>query len=413
MPVQTTNSSFAKRLGARVAQANAEHRDKPIDTGNRRLPAGIKSGVAKLSAMYTKVQEKDDGACPKGETFFRASAVVMSPESHDGMRIAGVCTTQVIIPLCDVPAKGLKKAVSFSDNWYDFQNTFKLLGITPPPETPQTDPTGQRTEAYYFAAMKALTDPKRPPVYIEFSTRGWTPKPTPQQPKPNEIVFETWHGLATFNGQHDPAAGVTEAPPSVPDDRSPPPPQAQAASPPSVNGPPPQHQPDEGPLGPEDIAALVEIAMADPEGKTADGAVAGSKLEDLAWANGWGKDATRDAKDWSEVGDMALNGPDGVPSTKQPGGDPASTSVTQSTEQKAPILGQVTVGSKWKYAKRTKEGVKLKDNKGQEFPPQEVEVVTTDLATKTCTLKTVKDGQDVLDIRTRKPAQVKWDWLEP
>ena len=55
MPMQQQqNSSFAKKLGARVAQANEEHRDKPVDTGEHRLPAGIKSAIAKLKAMYTK-----------------------------------------------------------------------------------------------------------------------------------------------------------------------------------------------------------------------------------------------------------------------------------------------------------------------------------------------------------------------
>ena len=58
MPVQQQMSSFAGRLGARVAAANAEYRGKPIDTGNRRLPGGIKegAGVAKVQSAYTKQQ---------------------------------------------------------------------------------------------------------------------------------------------------------------------------------------------------------------------------------------------------------------------------------------------------------------------------------------------------------------------
>ena len=84
MPMQTQNSQFAKRLGSRVAQANAEHRDKPVDVGIRRLPAGIRGGVAKLQSMVTKTQERDDGKTPKGETYFQAAAVALTPKEHNG-----------------------------------------------------------------------------------------------------------------------------------------------------------------------------------------------------------------------------------------------------------------------------------------------------------------------------------------
>ena len=408
MPVQQQMSSFAQRLGGRVAAANAEHANKPVDTGNRRLPSGIKSGIAKLSTMYTKQQTEDGGKTPKGETFFRASAIVLYPEQHAGEKIAGMVTS-IMIPLCDVAAKNQRKAVSFNDNWFEFQNLFKLLGIAPPPETPQTDPTGQKTEAYYFAAMQALTSPHRPqgPVYIEFSTRGWTPPANPQQPKPEEMVFETWHGLASpekmaqLNGQFNPAAGVTERPPQPQaptqqfNEFDPPP--AHQGSPPTTTtaaAPEPVDMADE-------VASLVETAMNDPKGATEDGAQAAARLEELAWQAGWTKEQTASAADWIAVGDMALNPPDKVPPTE-----------TSQATVPSPSPGGVTVGSKWKFAKRTKDGSKLKNNKGEEFPPQDVEVVTVDTDAKTCTLKTVKDGKDVVDIRTKKPVVVKWEWLE-
>lgn len=408
--MQTQMSSFAVRMGARVAQANAEHHDKPVDTGNRRLPSGIRAGVAKLSTMYTKQQTEDNSKTPKGETFFRASAIVMAPEQHNGEKVAGM-VTQVVIPLCDVAAKGQRKAQSFSDNWYEFQNIFKLLGIAPPNETQQTDPTGQRTEAYYFAAMKTLCDPVRAktnPVYIEFSTRGWTPPLPPGSPpgtKPNEeMVFETWHGLSQWNGQFNPAAGVTEAPtPPAPFNEFETSPQTQTAAqrgaaPPPTSGPPLQYQPG-GDYDPADeVASLVETAMRDPKGDTENGAEASRRLEELAWAAGWTKEQTGGAADWAQVGDMVLNLP-----------EPFSAPVTAptTTAEKIP-----TVGSKHKFAKRTKDGAKLKNNKSEEFPPQEVEVITVDATAKTCTVKTTKDGKDVVDIRSKKSVAVKWEWLE-
>lgn len=404
MAVQQTNSSFSKRLGARVAQANAEHKDKPIDTGMRRLPAGIKQGVAKLQFMYTKEQTEDKKQVPKGESFFRASAVCLGQlvngvlvKDHRGEAIDGI-TTSVVIPLCDIPGKNGREGKSFSQNWFEFQNLFKLLsnGSIVCNETPQTDPTGQKTEAFYFAAMAALTNPKFP-VYIEFSTREWTPPATMQNPKPEPMVFETWHGLAHLPPgavvPHDPAAGVSAPPPSSNGvhPSEPPAPTTQVAPTQVATS---QQSDDNAPQDEEaHVAGLVEVAMADPECKTADGSQASIQLEQMAWARGWTKEQTKNAADWAQVGEMALAGP---------------------TEQSAaPSAGaEPTVGSKWMYAKRTKDGVKYKDNKGAEFPAQECEVLTVDAAARTCTLKTCHDGKVVADLRTKKPVDVKFEWLE-
>lgn len=401
MAAQQQMSSFAKRLGGRVAAANAEHKDKPVDLGNRRLPPGIRNGVAKLSAMYTKEQVEDNGKTPKGETFFRASAIVMSPKEHQGEKTDGM-VTQVLIPLCDVPAKGQAKASTFSENWYEFQNLFKMLGVNPPNETPQTDPTGSRTEAYYFSAMKALTD-KNNPVYISFSTRGWTPPATPQQPKPQELVFETWHGLGKLEENFDPAAGVTEAPPAPPPQA----PQVQPTNSQAAPAAPVAVAPIHADSIYDEVQALVEIATNDPEGATEEGTEASSKLEEMAWRNGWTKQQTGDAANWAAVGEMALNQPTA-----------AVTSVSKQTADTAKVNGSpvgttVSVGSRWSFAKRTKEGSKLRNSKGEEFPPQEVEVTSVDSSAKTCTAKYVKDGKEVQDIRSRQPINIKFEWLEP
>lgn len=437
MPVQTQMSSFAQKLGARVAQANAEHKDKPVDTGDMRLPPGIRNGVAKLSAMYTKEYPDDkNGPGTKGQTFFRASAIVMSPEYVEGPngkeKVAG-SVTQFVVPLCDMPAKGKRKASTFSDNWYEFQNLFKLLGIAAPNETPQTDPTGQRTEAYYMAAMKTLTDPHRSPTYVAFSTRGWTPpqdKPTPMNPnppKPEEMVFETWHGLAEFNGQHDPAAGISETPPTPfaqppnaePFNEFPPTPEPQTmtqqgAAPPPTTGPAPQYQPSGDPDPADVVAALVEAAMNDPEGATQEGAASSAKLEELAWAAGWSKDHTAVANNWAEVGEMCLNQPPQAAPVTQVA-NPATTQIQPGT----PVIFQtpwtaptaIAPGAKFKFAKRTKDGAKLKNNKQEEFPAQDVEVVTVNMTHKTCTVKG-KDGKTLVDIRSKQPIDVKFEWLE-
>ena len=395
-------SSFAKNLGARVAQANAEHKDKPVDVGDRRLPPGIRNGIAKLSSAYTK--QYDDKHDLRGQTFFRASAIVMSPEVHNGEKVAGR-VTQIVIPMCDVPAKGDRKSKAFSENFYEFQNFFKMMCVAPCPETPLTDPNGARTEAYFFAAMHALVDPKNP-TYVGFETRGWTPPPTVLKPKPQEMTFEDWTGKVSWNRQHDPAAAVAATGPAAvqPDANSSPPPAQTAPARPAASQAPPQAAPAaQAPASEEEIAdvvaALVETATSlegskDPALKE-ESRLATVKLEEMAWARGWTKEQTGAADGWAQVGDMALEAPQAAPAA------------LPATPEANP-----TPGSKWMYAKRAKSGEKLKNDKGVPFPPVEVEVVSVDEATKTCAVRGVKDGKDIIDIRSKKPVAVKYEWLE-
>ncbi len=409
MPMQQTNSNLAARLGARMASANAAVKGKPPNLRPQRLPGGINDGTAKLSTLYIKQQDKDDGMVPKGADFFRGSAIVMSPESHDGQKVAGAIT-QVLIPLCDVPAKGLRKGKSFEEGYDAWRSILQALSNCPDcPETDKSDPTGQKTQAYWFAVMAALTRPLNEggkPVYISFSTRSWKPPATAQQPNPEEMVFEEWHGLANenqLNGQitkPNPAAAVMSRPP-VPTAPSTPPttaPVTQMAPRGAVQGlgAAPEPEPEPANLA-EEVAALVEIATEDPSGDTPEGVAASERLEELAWAAGWGKAQTKGASDWAAVGEMALSSPDGLP----PQGEDA-----------APEIHILPVGSKHKFCKRTKAGERLKNSKGVEFPPIDVEVISVDVDGKTCTVKAIKDGKTILDIQSKQPVQVKWDWLE-
>lgn len=443
MAMQTQGSDLVRKFGARIAAANEQHKDAPIDLGFMRLPPGIRDGIAKLQVMeWGKYKDDKMGQGMKGADYFRAAAVVVHPIEHNGMRVANTMSTTIMIPMCDVPAKGQRKASTFEDNFFDYQNLFKMLGIAPCPHTKGTDPTGAQIIAYFDAAARILTDPQRPPTYVSFSTRGWTP-PRPANwkqgdPEPEMMVFETWHGIvppervALLNGQYDPAAGASDAPPSastvntnttanhqtppipsnetfneppqgVIDPRSVPRTQIQtpalSTQPTMFDGPtnaqihaPPADESSSQPQSLEDeVTYLVAIAMDDPNGETDEGAAAGLRLEELAVANGWTKKQTTDADNWEQVGDMALSPPE-------------SAVTNQRTNP--------TIGSKHKFAKRGRDGERLKNNKGEAIPPQEVEVTSVDEANKTCTVKTVKDNKDVVDIRSKKPVPVKWEWLE-
>lgn len=402
MAVQQQNSSFARKHGARVAQANTECMGKPIDTGNRRLPGGINDGVARLSAMYTKEQETDGCKTPKGEVFFRASAIVALPVAVNGETTEGLVTS-VVIPLCDVPAKGQRKAESFVANYKAMRDLIMSLGIPECPETTQTDPTGQRTEAYWFAAMQGLTDPARAktnPVYISFSTRLWQPPLPPGSPPgtplPAPMVFETWHGLASPQKvaqltTYDPAAGVKDNG-MVRDESVPPHP--------SPDGLPVGRQPtadvavveNNGMNLEDEVAYCLGAASEDPNCETDEGFRAARRLEELAQANGWTKEQTSGADNWEQVAEMAL-----TPPTDEDDGTEAVRSVE--------------VGSKWKFCKRNKDGAKLTNKEGTVLPPIDVEVATMDQDAKTCTVRD-KNGKDVVDLRSKKPVVVKFDWLE-
>lgn len=434
MAEKETRSSFAKNLSARVSAANEEHKNKPVDLGFQRLPPGLNNAIAKLQSMVTREFEDDkNGQGTKGQTYFSATGVVVWPTTHEVVKISpdGIKTVETIhvenmtttffVPLCDTPAKGKKKAKTFSENWMKFQNLFKALSNNAIvcPETRQSDPTGMKTEAFYFAAMKALCDPQRrdpttkqlAPVYFYFSTEDFSPTLTAAEiaakQEQQHYTMEKWHGLAQWNGQRDPAAGVTvrsgmtapsapSAPPMPPVDHGPPvSPDGLPFSPPVTNG---GAVVDEEPADLEaEVAYLVEVAMADPTGQTEDGKQSTIRLEDLAMEAGWTREQIDAAEDWARVGDMALNPPDDEEEAQE-----------EEQEDDTPAIGSL-----WMFAKRTKDGERLKNARsGQPFPPSEVEVTSVDEANKTCTVKSARDGKDVIDIKSRKPANVKWEWLE-
>lgn len=396
-------ASLAGKLGGRLSAANAAAKDQPVDTGFQRLPSGIKNGVAKLQVMEWKVQEKDGGQTPKGEMQMRAAAVVLFPTHHGTEKILSRQTSQ-FISLCDLSAgkpPSERKAKSFDDNYFDFQNLFRLLGIPPCPETGASDPNGVKTEAYWRAAIQRLTDPKNP-TYISFSTRGWTPKKLPGATKePEEMVFEDWNGLAdpellkTVLQGTAPGQGVTVRDPAT----SQPPPHTL---PPSTNGAGAvvavsTSAPTTGPADDDEIASLVEVAMGDPQGKTPDGKAAQVRLEDLAFQAGWSREQTANAKDWADVGDMAMT----------PYTDDDSRAQIENEGS-----GSVVVGSKWLFTKRKQDGSKLTNNRNEPLAPQEVEVLTVDEAAQTCTVKFTRDGKPHVNARDKQPVNVKFEWLE-
>ena len=409
MAVQQQQSQLAARLGGRIAEANAEYATAPIDVGFKRLPPGIKDGVAKLQSLSMKFYGNDEKIVAlRGQEYFHAVAVVKKPKvfTYPNGESETVEGTQIFlrVPMCDVPdnPQTKRKGSTFKENWFTFQNFFKCFGIGAAPFNPTTDPTGAKSWAYWMGAIQTLAQrcagPNAP--HFKFQTRGWTPPALPGQPAPKEIVFEDWGEQCEWKDDFDPAGGMSDSTPaSVQPDAHQAPPGAPYV-PPVPQAP---TQPFDGDIAPpkaqddaisDEVDALVEIAMGDPEGATSEGTAAHARLEELAWAAGWTREQTSTASDWMTVGEMART----PPSADE---EPAEAE----TEYPA-------VGSKHKFCKRDKDGNKLIDGRSSKpFPAQEVEVVTVDNQAQTCTLKS-KDGRDIIDIRTKKPVVVKFEWLE-
>lgn len=385
MAVQTQQGSLAATLGNALVEANKQSAGKPLDLGQQRLPPGIKNGVARVTSLTLKKAEKKS-KYPEGQWYLSCTGVCVFPVDFNGVRILNR-QTFFQLPVCAMPARPEynKPATSLQDNYHRFQSFLVDLGAQPC--NPALDSNG--ILIHWQAQMKALTSPQRAtgPVYVSFETSEFTPGKSPANPNPSPITIERWFSKAEFKQEHrghnlissnnGTASSPTDTPPEMGADGL------------------PLHPPGEGGDGDEtleqEVERLVAIGTDDPDGDTPEGAEAGQRLQQLALDNGWTQEQIT-AGTWAEVGGMALAGPEEV---EQAAGE-----------------GTIEVGSRVMYATRDARGNKLKNSKNQEFPALEYEVTGISDDGQTCTLKKVKDGKDLVDTRSKKPINVKVEWLE-
>lgn len=362
---------MAKKLGAKLVNAHAQHKDAPPDVGNARLPDGIEDGIAQLRDI--KIGEYKEGD-HKGQLFFMAQAVLVEPKEHNGRSVAGMRTTAGPVPLCDTPkSKGKKK--TFADHYAVFLNHLKLLGV----ETEKNAAgTPDEVEAFLMASIDIL---KKQQPY--FTIRTWKGKPTTEFPNPR--VNEEWGPVCEYSPSDDPSAGMTDSdggPPMNPTEPFTEPPQSPPPATPTASAPSPE----------DEVQALVEVCLGDPNSKTPEGADAAARLAELALAAGFTEKQITDCPSWADVGALALGiAPDAPPEEAKPA---------------APAKG-----AKYKFQRRDSRGaplVNVKDKKP--FPAIEVEVLTVDDAAKTVTCKGA-DGKTVSGL-DKKPTVIKWEWLE-
>lgn len=123
--VVKSGAGLIGKLGAKLKKAVEAHKDDEVrySGGGSDLPGGIENGIARLVLCKFGVYEKGD---MKGEYYFRAQGVVVSPKVYNGIPIEGLRTSIGPEPMCDTPNK-TRKTVEEHVDWV--LNELRKLGI--------------------------------------------------------------------------------------------------------------------------------------------------------------------------------------------------------------------------------------------------------------------------------------------
>lgn len=388
MPVQKQQSLLAKTLGKQLAEAHKQHKDAPVELGQQRLPAGIENGVAQLRDMKFSVYEKGTHA---GKPFFMASGVCVEPKVFNGTTCEGRRTNGITpLPLCDTPEKSSKK--TFSDHWADFLNIMKMFKVDMPPDrispTETQEAAALRIENYFIAAVEAL---KKQQPYFAFRTWQGQKQTTGPYAGKEPLVNEQWQGVIDYT----PSANGDTA---VVDDTAPPT-DMQPNEPFTEPEQTAEHPTDATSTGGEevDIATLLAVADADPQGTTPEGKQACEYVQNAALAAGVTEDQIAATQNWSEVWALIPTG------DAEPQAEPEAPPAPPPPPKK---------GDKVKYASRDAKGAVVVDPKSKKpVAAQEYEVTSSDPKSKTVTLTNVKTKGPLVGA-DKKLLKVKWEYLE-
>lgn len=369
---QRAASGLMAKYGQDFVKAAEVHKADEVEfSGFGDLPPGIEGGIAQLQDCKFDIFKNGDN---KGEYYFFAQAVVVSPEYATQYDLDGNPTGQVKVagkytkigpePVCDT-LKSLGQRKTQADHLGWIQNEMKkLLGKDADPEMV----SGLNIEATAAALQEAQP---------HLSFRTWRGKPSEDFPNPR--VNHVWEGVTSApvaNGR--PAGGTVR-------DRS----AGQAAAP-SDNGA--AAGADTDTVG-EDLDDLAARAMASDKDAVA-------RLTELALDAGYSDDEIGDADKWADVVDM-INSPRPEAQEGQDSGEPEAPA-----EDAEPAPPEPPVkGSTWYYRLKDAKGNPLKDKAKRPLRPVEVEVTAVDKKTSTCTLKNMSDHKTVYK-------SIPWDELE-
>lgn len=124
----TSGSGLLAKLGAAGAKAFNNHKtDETEFGGGGNLPPGINNGIAQLtSCKFAKYKDDVSNKALKGQYYFMAMGTVISPDRHEGRRVAGLTTKIGPEPLCETPGRSRE---STEDHLAWVLNELRKLGV--------------------------------------------------------------------------------------------------------------------------------------------------------------------------------------------------------------------------------------------------------------------------------------------
>jgi hypothetical protein len=178
MPPQQQKSVLASKIGARFGQIwgtvkETENTRTDVST----VPPGINNGIAQLTKLEFGEFDTGDN---KGKPCFKASAVIVEPLEHNGIKTEGMQIRIWPEPLFDTSKKGEKQGDkqrwSEQEHWKWVKDFLEDLGLDPKPIKSTDD-----LEKACQALMKSVKLPDGKMVAPFFKFRTW-------QGKKQEIV---------------------------------------------------------------------------------------------------------------------------------------------------------------------------------------------------------------------------------
>lgn len=369
---------LAKKLGQKANAAIAKHKgdETKHDTGGS-LPAGIEGGIAQL--VECKFAEIAAGKTNAGKPYFYAAGIVLAPESHEGIPVAGR-RTSIMEVMFDTPERSRK---TVDDHFAWVLNQFRLLGYD----------TDQLTDADSFETAAAALKELKP----TFRFRTWKGakategKYKDQEPRVNEV----WGEAVDYAVDPDAATAGTEDNAGDADagDTGGGDADADASgSDDSDGGDDTATAEDAG--DEQDLDALAAEAMNDQE--------AGVKLVNIAVELGIPKKKAEGTETWEQLVEMIRE-----KQGETAGGDGDGDS---DDGPKIPAKGDV-----FKYQQVDGKGKPLANPKNpkQSLKPIEVEVVTVDEKKETVTVRNIDTGKALTGADPKKALAIPFAKLIP
>lgn len=363
MPAKMATGGLAGKLNKKAFESHKN--DETVYSGGGECPAGIESGVAQLvECKFDQYKEGD----MKGQYFFYAAGVVVTPKIHDGVPVLGL-RTSIREPLCDTPNRS-RKTQDEHIAWV--LNELRKLGV-------DTSELGVDDLEATAAALKEAGP--------HFRFRTWKGEATKEYPNPRtNHQWQGIRGLEDFVPEDETADAVVEEDAADGDEEEvEEAPKKTAAKKKAVAKKQPEPEPEEEEEDSEDLDTLAESADDNDE----DAAV---RLTELATAAGITEKKIESAKNWKAVVKMIR---DASPAEEEDTSDEGEEESDSEEESADPEVGEI-----WMYKPHgSKKAV-------------ECEILSVNADNETVTLKNLDTNKTIMDTKNpKKKAEVPFSAL--